>query len=412
VIRLLDDSAPATPAGLAMVPIADGFWACWTHNSEKDLSGYVLRYFSPDVFGVHHQHDIRIHAEVVEPNTWQQCSRLGGFNAGENITVQMAAYDASGNLSEFSDLNEAVADGGASNGPPHPGELTVVPVATDQVELSWGPVGLPPGGGVWLYFSRGRPLGIGQTDPPVDLGDIDNITLGLLEPGFVWFFAVQTYDDMARLSPPSVGPPVLVSDYIDDDADGMPDDWERAYEVGDPDRDEDGDGLPNVDELPYGTHPRDPDTDGDGFPDGAEIVGGSAPLDPNSTPATYENYDSGLLPLPELSVHPMALTFRAYTEGGNPPTKNVSILNLGGGTLAPLISQDVRWLSTALNGETLEVRVDKSGLPAGHHTATITIAGAPGSYTLNSPQTIQVDLWLLNGPPPAGGMLYLPLIQK
>ncbi len=117
VIHLLDSVAPATPSGLVMVPIADGFWACWSHNSEKDLSGYVLRYFSPDVFGNYHQHDLRLHAEVVEPNLWQQCARLGGFNAGENIMVQMAAYDASGNLSDFSDLNEAVAEGDSPANP-------------------------------------------------------------------------------------------------------------------------------------------------------------------------------------------------------------------------------------------------------------------------------------------------------
>jgi hypothetical protein len=135
VIHLQDIVAPAVPANLTMVPITDGFWACWAHNNEKDLSGYVLRYLSPDVLGNYHQHDLRIHAEVSAPNQSQQCARLGGFNTGENIMVQIAANDASGNLSAFSDLNESVADSGAPSPAPHPGEPVV---GTNQVELSWG----------------------------------------------------------------------------------------------------------------------------------------------------------------------------------------------------------------------------------------------------------------------------------
>jgi hypothetical protein len=395
-----------------MVPIAEGFWACWAHNSEMDLAGYVLRYYSPDVSGVHRQHDLRLHAEVVEPNTWQQCARLGGFNAGESIMVQIAAYDASGNMSAFSDLNEAVADELSPTESPDPGELSVVVVSTNQVELIWGPVDLPPGGGVWLYFSKGLPLGNGQAAAPVDLGDIDEITLGLLDPGFMWFFAVQTHDDWARLSAPSVGYPVLLSDYVDNDGDRMPDDWEVAYEVSDPALDEDGDGLTNVDELPYGTHPHYPDTDGDNFSDGEEIVGGSLPLDANSTPATYENLTSGLLPLPALSVSPAQLVFHAYVDGFTPAVQTVDVVNLGGGVLSPVITDNVAWLTTELDGETLNVSVQKTGLSAGHYTAEITVAGAEGSLTQDSPQRVTVDLWLLAGAPPGGLKLYMPFVGK
>ncbi len=412
VIHLLDSVAPATPTGLVMVPITDGFWACWAHNSEKDLSGYVLRYFSPDVLGNYHQHDIRLHAEVADPNQWQQCARLGGFNAGENIMVQLAAYDASGNLSVFSDLIEAVTDSGTPSQAPDPGDLSVVVVATNQVELSWGPVDLPPGGGVWLYYSRGRPLGVGQMEAPVDLGDTDAFTLRLLEPGFMWFFAVQTRDDWARLSRAAVGLPVLVSDFTDADRDGMPDDWETAYLVSEPNLDEDGDGLPNGEEVNYGTHPRFSDTDGDGFSDGAEVAGGSPPLDANATPATYENFTSGLLPLPDLSVAPHWLTLHAYTAGANPAAQTVSVLNLGGGTLAPAISDNAAWLSTALIGDALSVSVNKTGLPTGHYQALITVAGAPGSLTQNSPQTVSVDFWLIEGAPLSSTKIFLPSVMK
>jgi hypothetical protein len=257
-----------------------------------------------------------------------------------------------------------------------------------------------------------RRVGGGHMEAPVDLGDTDAFTLRLLEPGFVWFFAVQTRDDWARLSRAAVGLPVLVSDFTDADRDGMPDDWETAYLVSEPNLDEDGDGLPNGEEVNYGTHPRFSDTDGDGFSDGAEVAGGSPPLDANATPATYENFTSGLLPLPDLSVAPHWLTFHAYTAGANPAAQTVSVLNLGGGTLAPAISDNAAWLSTALIGDALSVSVNKTGLPAGHYQALITVAGAPGSLTQNSPQTVSVDLWLIEGAPLNSTKIFLPSVMK
>ncbi len=412
VIRLLDAAAPATPVSVAMAPIADGFWACWPHNAEKDLAGYVVRYFSPDVFGNYHQHDLRIHAEVAEPNTGQQCAHLGGFNAGEQIMVQVAAYDASGNLSAFSDLNEAIAESGVPSESPDPGELVAVVITDHHVMLTWGPLSLPRDSGVWLYTARELTLGNGQREAPVDVGNLNEITLDALAPGFVWFFAVQTHDDWGRLSRFSNVAAALVSDGGDEVGDSLPDDWESAYDVDDPLQDEDGDGLSNAEEARHRTHPHYSDTDGDGFSDGTEIVGGSDPLDPNSTPATYENYTSGLLPLPELNVEPRALTFRAYTGGLTPAAQQAGVFNLGGGVLVPVIADDAPWLTPTLDGETLSVQVDQTGLPAGHHRAVVAVAGTPGSLTQNSPQSIVVDLWILAGAPPGGKKVYLPLIQK
>ena len=62
---------------------------------------------------------------------------------------------------------------------------------------------------------------------------------------------------------------------VDWDADGMPDDWERAHGlnplVDDALFDNDSDGLSNLDEYKRGTDPNNPDTDGDGVLDGEEV---------------------------------------------------------------------------------------------------------------------------------------------
>ena len=62
----------------------------------------------------------------------------------------------------------------------------------------------------------------------------------------------------------------------DSDSDTMPDWFETAYRVVDPDADEDGDGLHNLYEYYAGTNPRQIDTDGNGFSDDQEDSDGDA----------------------------------------------------------------------------------------------------------------------------------------
>jgi hypothetical protein len=98
VIKLKDSVPPAVPSGLVHVPIENGVLACWPHNTELDLSGYVIRYSFLNVDGSPVEQDLRLHAEWKYPNDWQQCARLGGLNSGELVSSRIAAYDASGNL--------------------------------------------------------------------------------------------------------------------------------------------------------------------------------------------------------------------------------------------------------------------------------------------------------------------------
>ena len=412
VIHLQDFVAPAVPAGLGLVPIQNGFLACWAHNTEKDLSGYVIRHLFPDVSGNPVQRDLRVHAQIVQPNNWMQCARLGGFNDGEQVMAQIAAYDASGNLSGFSDIVEDTVSVEYPSVAPTPSGLTTTYTGPGQVTLAWTPLDLPPGGGYLVHWVRQIPQGLGQVEEPIFIDSTQfSITLNL-DPGFVYFFVLQSRDDWARLSQPSNRAYLLLSDGIDDDGDGLPDDWEAAYEVSLPQYDPDGDGLTNVDELGLLTDPRRFDTDGDGFSDGTEVVGGSDPLDLSSTPATYDNFASGLLPLPMLFVDKYRLSFYAYTGSGETSPQTVGVFNIGGGTLNPIVSDDASWLTTSLNGNTLTVNINKTGLASGYYSALIQVAGAPGSTTQNSPKWIPVDLWVFEGDKPLGNKIYLPVVVR
>jgi len=66
----------------------------------------------------------------------------------------------------------------------------------------------------------------------------------------------------------------------DNDNDGMADDWENTYGIGNPATDPDSDGLNNFQEYDNNTNPNNSDTDGDTLPDGWEVTYG---LDPNDS---------------------------------------------------------------------------------------------------------------------------------
>jgi hypothetical protein len=66
ILHLEDAVPPAVPTGHGLVPVSNGFLSCWTHKTERDLAGYVVRYFSPDVYGNTQQHDLGAHAELSE----------------------------------------------------------------------------------------------------------------------------------------------------------------------------------------------------------------------------------------------------------------------------------------------------------------------------------------------------------
>ena len=72
----------------------------------------------------------------------------------------------------------------------------------------------------------------------------------------------------------------------DSDEDGLPDEWELLYALGDlgvlGEGDADGDGLSDAGEFDELTDPVAADTDGDGLADGAEIENGSSPLNPDT----------------------------------------------------------------------------------------------------------------------------------
>ena len=73
----------------------------------------------------------------------------------------------------------------------------------------------------------------------------------------------------------------LVFDASDYDGNGLPDVWEQAWGIDNPNTDDDSDGLTNLEEFQYKTFPTISDSDGDGVSDGDEVASGDNPIDWN-----------------------------------------------------------------------------------------------------------------------------------
>jgi hypothetical protein len=275
----------------------------------------------------------------------------------------------------------------------------------------------------WVYYAREAQAGPGQPGTGAENGPSPFTLTPILgwhstevkglAPGFRYHFMVQAMDADGRLGPLSNELVLLLTDGVDLNHNGVPDDWEIAHGITDLNADPDFDGLTNLEEYRLGTDPYRRDTDWDHWFDGEEYVVGGNPLYRGQISMTAVL--SGLVPLPRLQVDKDRLIFRAHIDGPNPAAQPIWATNVGGGVLTPTFTTKTSWLKLStcrgFDPRCRSVSIDKSGLGRGHYSSVITVAGDPKSRTQDSPQTIQVDLWLFEGSGQSYSV-YVPVILK
>jgi len=428
------DNTPPPAIALASVSssgVDHGIKLCWTPSPSHDLSGYLVRYLRIDGYGdgvAGVPLTQRVPADVPSTSGVKQCTRINGLMPGVTTLsfpagYGLSAYDASDNVgASINPSNIAVNFG--SDGPIMP-TISGTVNADKSVSLSWA------GTGFWkeVYYAREALAGVGQFgsgategNSPIDVDDITSsggTTISGLPTGYWYDFAVR-----GRTSGPSpvFGPlsnhvRLFITNGVDGNADGCPDDWQSAHGAPTLSVDPDQDGLTNGQECKIGTDITKPDTDGDGWVDGVEVAAGTDPLNANSHPVlTPDNYTTLPLGLPILTLSPDALNFVAYAQSGNPLPRTVALVNIGpsSSSLAALaVQSNASWLKGSVaSASYVQVGVDQQGLAPGDYTGILTVSAGPGSVQGN-PQSLTVRLHVLAGTAPIGyAKFYLPSMTQ
>lgn len=281
------------------------------------------------------------------------------------------------------------------------------------VSLSW--TGAPAGSsiaGYELFYADAFPAGPGRPgsganegNSPVRLGNVFAATLAGLTHGRTVHFRVRAIDTGSRVGPLSNDVALLLTNGVSTGGDGLPDDWKVAHHVTSATGDDDCDGLTNAEEFARGTEPDVADTDGDGYTDGEDVVFGSDPLDRGVLPANLSH-------LPRIGLSEERLSFHTYVSTTAPAPQSVNVTNWSGGTLTPTLGAVSPWLNATLNGNTLQVGVNKAGLSAGQYGGTVEVK-ATDSRIIGCSKKLTVSLWLMGGVPPAGFYkVFLPVVIR
>lgn len=433
-IRYTDEKGPPSPdlGSVTFTPAEDGATMCWGVNRAHDLSEYFITYRVVDSQYPNGRNVLERVLAVVpyaEDGSARQCMRMGGLMDGES-TVDfptpahgLAARDASGNLSLFVQPGPAGPwGGGAHSGPAAP--VLSGTAAGGRATLSWA---MPPEAREWqLFYAResyagphAPASGAAEGDSPITINELDfsgDYTVSGLEPGYWYAFAVRAYGRNFWAPPSLLSNQVwlLISDGVDGNDDGCPDDWEAAHGLVDGGGgNADGDGLTNAQECQAGSDPFNPDTDGDGVVEGNEVAAGSDPLDPASFPQPSPLELEQGTALPHLALAEQSLSFVAFTQGPAPAAQRVAVVNLGDGSFSPSVVADQPWLKPSVAGATIVVAVDSAGLARGDYSGRI-VVGADPAHTLGTPATLYVNLHVLAGTAVdvAAMQLYLPSVDK
>lgn len=407
----VDATPPAVPGNLLVMPEGDGLVAAWVRNTEADLAFYEVVYTTPSLDTPDGRMERRLRVPSSDPTVThptRERVRLVGTLPGIASTVCVRAVDASGNQSACSSTVDAT--------PQVPGGLeifmapqlnAVTPAATGfnaQWQAGAGTDGslLHWGGGCAANFD-GPHAAEGATNLAV--GNVTGFDITGLPAGN-YRVAVRGYraflkSGITRITDFSNVKAVVVTDGVDGNGDGLPDDWAERYGVRDAAADSDGDGVLNGDERNLALDPTVDDSDADGVRDGDELnVWLTDPCDPTSVPDV-----SGL---PQLEVEPngTALRFTQAVNVGSSHTRFIHVKAMGIGELTWSASASHPWikldrtnggpLALEHDAESIAVSVDVSGLAPGYYSGHVRIdAASVGGPVLNAPRFVPVRLWVL-----------------
>lgn len=416
-----DVTPPAVPVGLFLSnPLGsdNGLNALWKRNSDADLYAYEVLYNTPDLDapgGMRQRIQRVVPSDRFTTHPTHEEVRLVGLLPGVASSVCVRAIDISGNVSACSAAATA-APAGPYYAVGYNLQLQNLTANADRsLDAQWAIVGIGSADGYTLSWARG--CAAGYAGPPavqgrsnLDVGQVNQFHLSGLPAGN-YRVAVRGYAAVGelrkvpvRFSNYSNSLTAVVTNGIDGDGDGLPDDWATYFGVANAAADSDGDTLTNGQELGLGLNPTRRDSDDDGFHDNDEInLFGTDPCHPDDAPEDVK----AVTMVVRTQSKEESLRFKKPVNEGQSPVQRLHISARGRGALTYEVSADQPWIQLSKNTggplhwahkfETVEVRVNTLGMTPGFYTGSIVVLGRSDIYpVLKSLQRVPVRLWVLH----------------
>jgi hypothetical protein len=265
-INLLDNASPATPAGVSVTAGQSRVWVSWRTNSEPDIASYRV-YYRAGTAGPPWDGTAAVEgAESPVSVTGTNCL-LRGLAMGTNYFVSVAAVDTTGNESALAPATSVTT----SQQPPSPPTGVAARFGADGTNVLMWALSEDDGYNdrdvirydVWRVVMPGTNwLKVGEVEAGIGLFSETNLTVGATQ--YVRY-AVAAVDQLGATSALLLANRFVTGTAsVDNDGDGMADDWEGQYGLsaenpGDANDDPDHDGLTNLREYQLGLNPLVPD---------------------------------------------------------------------------------------------------------------------------------------------------------
>lgn len=408
--------APPMPQGLQVLADNDGVLARWQpqRNAEGgldgDVSAYLLRWGtrSGNTFS-------EIGRQKVSASE-QMRFRIGGLRNGSEYGVALSALDANNNVGPES--APVFITVGPSQLPEAPQNLARTGGASTGLTVSWLAPASGPAPARYLV-SYLRLMGGNPNDPPAaQQGElvvnglstsINGLTSGATYEISVKARNAQNWDGAAALPLRTV-----ISNGVDGNSDGIPNDWATVFQVSSGSADTDGDLLTNAQEFTLGTHPRVQDTDVDGKSDGEEASAGTDAL-------TRDSFAVDLIQ-PRLDLTEDSVTFHIRPQAETqvsalPPVQSVDFRNVGGGQLNLVPEFNAYpWITASVVGGDVRIGVNASALEPGFHAGIIKLNQSGSDALFGAARCIRVKAWVYpdtaDPQPQPAVRVFLPVLYR